>query len=56
MKAQVDKMLKNGVIRESSCPWLLPEILVPKMSPDDKPKFRFCVDFKALNTFTKFDS
>jgi hypothetical protein len=56
MKAQVDKMLEKGVIRESSSPWSFPAILVPKKSPDGKPKFRFCVDFRALNALTKFDS
>jgi len=32
-----------------------PAILAPKKSPDGKPKFRFCVDFRALNAVTKFD-
>ena len=31
-------------------------ILVPKPSPDGKSKFRFCVDFRALNSVKKFDS
>jgi hypothetical protein len=29
---------------------------VPKKSPDGKPKFRFCVDFRAINPVTKFDA
>ena len=49
-------MLRKGVIRRSSSPWSAPAILVPKRSPDGKPKFRFCVDFRALNSVTKFDS
>jgi hypothetical protein len=28
----------------------------PKKSLDRKPKFRFCVDFRTLNSVTKFDS
>jgi len=28
---------------------------LPKKSPDGKPEFRFCVDFRALNSVTKFD-
>jgi hypothetical protein len=55
MKAQVENMLAKGVIRESSSPWSAPAILVPKRSPDGKPKYRFCVDFRALNAITNFD-
>ena len=29
--------------------------LVPKKSQDGKPKYRFCVDFRALNAVTQFD-
>jgi hypothetical protein len=33
-----------------------PAILVPKKSSDGKTtKYRFCVDFRALNSVTKFD-
>jgi len=56
MQAQVEKMLEKGVIRESSSPWSTSAILVPKKSVDGKPKYRFCVDFRALNSVTKFDS
>ena len=56
MKAQVQEMLDKGVIRESNSPWSAPAILVPKKSLDGKPKFRFCVDFRALNSVTKFDT
>ena len=33
-----------------------PAILVPKKSEDGKTKIRFCVDFRALNSLTKFDT
>jgi len=56
MKAQLENMLRKDVIRHSTSPWSAPAILVPKRSPDGKPKFRFCVDFRALNSVTKFDS
>jgi len=52
----MEKMLDKGVIRSSNSPWLAPAILVPKKSPDGTPKYRFCVDFRALNSVTKFDS
>jgi len=48
--------LDRGVIRESTSPWSAPATLVPKKSADGKPKFRFYVDFLALNSVTKFDT
>jgi hypothetical protein len=56
MKAQVDKMLDREIIRPSNSPWAVQAILVPKRTPDVKQKFRFGVDFRALNAVTKFDS
>ena len=56
MEDQVQEMLRKGVIEESSSPWNFPAILVPKKSQDGTPKFRFCVDFRALNAVTQFDS
>ena len=56
MKTQVENMLQKGVIRESNSPWSAPALLVPKSSIDWKPKFRFCIDFRALNSITKFDT
>ena len=56
MKTQIENMFQNGVIRESNFPWAAPALLVPKRSTDGKPKFRFCVDFRALNSVTKFDT
>ena len=56
MKTQVENMLQKGVIRESNSLWSAPALLVPKRSTDGKPKFRFCVDFRALNFVMKFDT
>jgi hypothetical protein len=56
MKHQIRDMLDKGVIRESSSPWCAPVILIPKKSPDGKPKYRFCVDFRALNCITKYEA
>jgi hypothetical protein len=56
MQDQVQKMLDSGVIRESTSPWAAQAILVPKRSLDGKPKYRFCVDFRALNSVNIFDS
>jgi hypothetical protein len=48
-------MLDKGVIRPSNPPWTAPALLVPKKSADGKPKYRYCVDFRALNAVTRFD-
>jgi hypothetical protein len=56
MENQIETMLRKGVIEESSFPWSSPVILVPKKSLDGKPKYRFCVDFRALNAVTQFDT
>jgi len=56
MQTQVLIMLEKGVIRPSKSPWSVPAILVPKKSADGTPKYRFCVDFRALNSVTKFDT
>ena len=56
MQRQVQDMLDKNVILESQSPWSAPPILVPKKSLDGKPKYRFCVHFRALNAVTKFDS
>jgi hypothetical protein len=56
MQRQVQDMLDKGVIRESNSQWYAPAILIPKKSPDGKQKYRFCVDFRALNAVTIFDS
>ena len=55
MESQVRTMLKKGVI-EPSTPWNSPAILVPKKSTDGRPKYRFCVDYRALNKVTQFDT
>jgi len=53
---QIQDMLNKGVIEESSSPWTSPAILVPKKSPDGTRKYRFCVDFRAMNAVTQFDT
>ena len=56
MESQVRDMLHKGVIEPSSSPWAAPAMLVPKKSADAKPKYRFCVGFRALNKITQFDN
>jgi hypothetical protein len=56
MERHVREMLRKGVIEPSSSHWADPAILVPKKSADGRPKYRFCVDFRALNKITQFDT
>jgi hypothetical protein len=56
MNRQVQKMLDKGVISPSHSPWSSPVVLVPKKSENGVPKYRFCVDVRALNAVTKYDS
>jgi hypothetical protein len=50
MKNQLDEM--KGVITPCASPWAAPVILVPKKSADGTPKYRFCTDFRGLNSVT----
>ena len=49
MKAETDKLLEAGVIRESDSIWSAPVVVVPKW---DYGK-RLCIDFRALNAITR---
>jgi hypothetical protein len=52
MKRQLDDMLSKGIITPCASPWAAPVVLVPKKSPDGTPKYRFCTDFRGLNSVT----
>jgi hypothetical protein len=52
MKRQLDDMLDKGVITPCASQWAAPVILVPKKSQDGRPKYRFCTDFRGLNSAT----
>lgn len=48
---EVDKMLNDGVIRESTSPFCAPVVLAKKKDGTQ----RFCVDYRELNKVTKKD-
>ena len=52
MEREIKHMLENDIIEPSSSEWSSPCILVPK--PDGN--YRFCTDFRKLNSVTKTDS
>lgn len=56
IQRQVEKLLRNDVIRESHSPWSAPVHLVPKkMDASGERKFRLVVDYRRLNEVTVDD-
>ena len=49
---EIKYMLENNIIEKSKSPWSSPCILVPK--PDKS--YRFCTDFRKVNSATKSDT
>ena len=52
LECQVQQMLQNGVIEESSSPWMAPAVFVRKKSGE----IRLCVDYHELNKKTQKDA
>ena len=51
MEKLVQKMMEQGVIQHSSSPWASPVVLVEKKDGN----YRFCVDYRQLNSVAKMD-
>ena len=45
VEKQIDTMLEQRIIEESSSPWMAPAVFVPKKSGE----IRMCVDYRKLN-------
>ena len=52
LQDEIDYMMKNDIIEPSSSGWSSPCVLVPK--PDKS--YRFCTDYRKVNTLSKTDS
>ena len=52
VKEEVQKMLNQGVVRPSSSPWSSPTVLVKKKNG----AWRFCVDYRKVNSMTRRDA
>ena len=52
LRELLDKMEKNGIIRESNSPWCSPVVLVRKKNGD----IRLCIDYRRLNTMIVKDA
>lgn len=50
--AELDDMLKKGIVERSNSPWASPILLVKKKDGS----YRFCVDYRKLNSCTVRDS
>ena len=52
VEQQIHTMLKQGIIEESSSPWMAPAVFVPKKSGE----LRMCIDYRELNKKTTKDA
>jgi hypothetical protein len=53
---QIEDMLNKGIIEPSMSPLSSSIVLVRKKTKDGSVKYRFCVDYRALNAVTKPDA
>ena len=52
IKSEIEDMLNQGLIKQSTSPWSFPVVVVKKKNG----KLRFCVNYKPLNDITKKDN
>jgi len=56
LEEHIDEMLEKRIIEPSTSPWSSSIVLVQKKSRDGSIKYRFCIDYRALNAVTKPDA
>ena len=52
---EIQQMLRQGIIKRSNSEWASPVVLVPKMHDGKQTGLRVCVDYRKLNSVTRFD-
>ena len=51
VRKELEMLKKAGIISRSISPWASPIVIVPKKTePEQPPKKRLCVDYRALNS------
>ena len=51
VRKELEMLEKAGIISRSISPWASPIVIVPKKTePEQPPKKRLCVDYRALNS------
>ena len=53
LRAILDKMINDGIIRPSNSPWSSAIVMVPK---DGGAEWRLCIDYRKLNAVTRGDA
>ena len=56
VEEHINEMSEKGIIEPSMSPWSSSIVLVRKKTKDGSIKYRFCVDYRALNAVTKPDA
>ena len=53
---EIEEMLAQGIIEPSDSEWAAPVVIVPKKQNGEQTGIRICIDYRKLNSVTKFDA
>jgi hypothetical protein len=56
VEEHISEMLEKGIIEPSTSLWSTNTLLVQKRTEEGSVKYRFCIDYRALNAVTKPDA
>ena len=57
VRAQIDQLLQDGLIRETTSPWASPIVMIKKKaSPGSPETYRLCIDYIKLNSQIEGDA